>query len=86
MSSQPDIRVRIELCDIVVQILCSVIITILLPQRLDNARAVAHVCSRLAVAHLLPQVLAALPAATTEEQVVIDFVVRGGFCAIEDGW
>lgn len=69
-----------------VQIQGSIVVAILLAQSGDKTGRVARVGSRLAVANLAPQILAALSTAAAEEEVVIDFVVGGGLRAVKHGW
>jgi len=52
MSSEQDISIRIESCDIMVEILGGVVVTIFVAEILHQARRVAGICSRLAVTDL----------------------------------
>lgn len=63
VSRNPDVGVWIQRSDIVVEILRSVVVSVLVPQRGYHTGAVAGECARLAVAHLLPQILAPLSTA-----------------------
>lgn len=85
VSGEPHFGVRIQLSDIVIQILRGVVIAILLPQCSNQTCRVAGVCCSLTVANLPPEVLATLTAATAEEQIVVDLVIRGRLGAVEHG-
>lgn len=86
MPTQPNIGIRVDARDIPIDLLCSVVIPILVPQRLGHTGRVALVRARLAVAHLMPCILPALSTATTEEQVIVDLVVCSRVCPIKDSW
>jgi hypothetical protein len=69
----------------VVEVLSSIVVAVLLTQGRDQTCRVASVGRGLAIADLSPQVLAALTAAATEEEVVVDLVVGGRLGAVEHG-
>lgn len=54
-------------------------------QRFGNTGVVARVRARGAVANLMPSPLSLLRAATTKEQVIINFVIGRGTISIKDG-
>ena len=58
---------------------------VLVHQRLTDARVVAGVRPRRAVADLAPGPLALLAAATAEEEVIVDLIVRRSPRAVPDG-
>lgn len=80
MSYDPDIAVRVEFCHVVVEINRGTVVTGLGLESFDETGRVTRVCACLAIADLTPEVLAALSAATAEEQVIVEFVA--GCCAI----
>ena len=68
-----------------IEIASGKVVVTLLANALDKAGRVAGVGISHAIADLLPAIMSALGAATRAEQIVIQFVVAGGLCAIEDG-
>ena len=86
MANEPNVSVRVNLGNIAVNFLGSIVVAVLVLQRLDNAGRIALEGRSLAVTDLMPGVLPALATATAEEQVVVDFVVCGGLGTVEDGW
>jgi hypothetical protein len=85
MAGHPDLGIRVECCDVVVQVLGRVVVAVLLTKGSDEAGRVAGIGRGLAVADLSPQVLAALAAAAAEEQIVVDLVVCRRLGAVEHG-
>lgn len=85
MTSHPNLGIRIQCRDIVVQVLSSVIVSVLLAKGRDEAGGVAGEGRGLTVADLSPQVLPALAAAAAEKQIVVDLVVCSRLGTIEHG-
>jgi hypothetical protein len=84
MAYDPDIRVRVILRYIGVQVPCRRIITAFVSQRLYYARPVACESGRSTITDLKPGEGALLGAAATGEQVVIDLIVRRRTIAVEN--
>lgn len=84
MARQPDNGVGIELRDVRIQFASSRVVSILVAQSPGNAGVVAGVGARCAVTDLVPGPLSLLSAAATEEQVVVNLVVRGGTVPVKD--
>jgi hypothetical protein len=76
VAHKPDVGIRIYLCDITINLLCSIVVAILVLQCFDHTRCVAAKGRRLAVAYLQPTVSSALATTAGEEEVVVDLVVR----------
>jgi len=83
MSSEQDISIRIESCDVMVEILGGVVVAIFVAEILHQARRVASVCSCLAVTDLQPPARSTCSTAATEEEVVIHFVLGRGLLSVE---
>lgn len=84
MAGHPNICVRVDGGDVVIEVLHGIIVMILSLQSLDQARRVAGVRRSLAIADLEPKERASLAATAAEEEVVIDFVVRRSICAVKN--
>jgi hypothetical protein len=69
----------------VIQVASGKVVVTLLAKAFDKAGGVAGVGISHAIADLLPAIVSALGAATRAEQVVVEFVVAGGFRTVEDG-
>lgn len=80
MACQPDVRVRVLLSDIGVELASGSIITVLLNESRPDACVVTGISACSAIADLVPRPLSLLSAAATEEQVIINLVV--GCCAV----
>jgi hypothetical protein len=85
MACHPDLSVGVECCDVVIQILCSVVVVVLLAEGGNKTGRVAGVGRSLTVADLAPKILPALAAAAAEEQVVVDLIVGSRVRAVEHG-
>lgn len=85
MPCHPDLSTRIERRNIVVKISCSIIVSVLVPERCDKTCRIACISRRLTVTNLSPEILASLATATTEEQVIVDLVICSCLGAIEYG-
>jgi hypothetical protein len=85
MARHPNLGIRIQSGDIVVQVLGSVVVAVLLAQCSNETGRVAGVGRRLTVADLSPQILPTLTAAAAEEQVVIDLVICSRLGPIKHG-
>ena len=85
MASDPNIRVRVELSNITIQVLGGVVVAVLLSQSLDEAGGVAGIRGSLAIANLFPEVLPTLATAATEEKIVINLIIGCGICTVKDG-
>lgn len=83
---QPDICVRVELCHVGVQVNCGSVVPIFTVDRLIDTSQIGRVGLSLTIADLPPKVRASLAAATTEKEVVILLVIRGGSCPIKESW
>jgi len=68
-----------------VQIACRKIVVALLAEAFDKAGRVAGVGVCHAIADLLPFPGSALATTARSEEIVIQFVVASGFCAVKDG-
>lgn len=84
MTSQPYISVRIELCDVMIQLLGCLVIVTPLAQILDQAGRVAGVGRSLTVAYLLPEILTTLSATTASEEIIVELVVARCICAVKN--
>lgn len=80
MTSYPDCRVRVAFSHIGVEFTGSGIVPALLMQGLGDTSVVARVRARRTIANLMPSPLPLLCAATTEEQVIVNFVI--GCCTV----
>ena len=85
VAREPDVGIRVELGDVGVELTRGLVVAALLPQRLHDARVVAGVGARRAVAHLVPGPGALLGAAAAEEEVVVDLVVGGRAISVKHG-
>lgn len=83
VACQPDVGRGVDLRDIRVEVDCSLVVSIFIIHGLHDAGHVGGKNSALAVTGLPPQVRAALTATATEEQIIVDLVVRGGACTIK---
>lgn len=68
-----------------IQIASGKVVVALLAKTLDKAGRVAGVGIGHAIADLFPAIMSALGTATRAKQIVVQFIVAGGFCAVEDG-
>lgn len=83
MPCQPDVRVRIDLGHIGVEVYGGPVIFVLIIHRLHDASQVGGKEGALAVTDLPPKVRASLATAATEEQVVIDLIIRCGASSVK---
>lgn len=86
MTSQPDVGIRIELGYIGVQLPRSLVISILVLERLHNARVVARIGGSGAITNRPHGKRCLLSAAAPKEQVVIDLVVGCRPIPVEHSW
>lgn len=77
MTSEPDMGLWIQCRHIMVEVFRGIVIPVLLSDRSTNAGRIAGIRGRLTPASLVgkPRVFAA---AASEEQIVVDLIVRGG--------
>ena len=85
MAGQPNLRIGVEFCDVEVHVFGSLVVPILNPQRFGHASVVASIGGGLAITNLPAPPGSSLAAATSEKQIVVLFVLRGGSGAIEQG-
>jgi hypothetical protein len=85
MSCDPNVRIRIELCNVCVKIKRLSIVSIFIFQCLDCACIVAGVGRGLTVTDLPPGILSSLTTTATEKQIVIEFVIRSCLSAVKQG-
>lgn len=85
VASQPDVGVGVELSDVVVEVLSSMVVVGLVSQSFHQTGRVAGVGRRLAITDVLPCQLTTLTAAAAPEQVVVKLVVAGRIRAIKNG-
>lgn len=85
MACHPDLCIRVQCCHVVVEILGCIVVAVLLAQSCDQTSRVAGVGLGLTVANLSPQILAALPTAAAEKEVVVNFIVGGRLGSVKHG-
>jgi len=83
MSNDPDIGIWIKCGDIVVEVDRGSIVSRLAFEGFDQTSRVAAIGTRLAITYLSPEIWATLGAATTEKQIVVQFVPGRGSVAIK---
>ncbi len=84
MAGQPNGRVRIELCDVAVEIKCSSVVMILCCEFSDQAVFIALVCVSSTITDLMPKPVPLLRTTTAEKKIVVDLVVRGSPCTLKN--
>ena len=84
VASHPYLGIGIQSCNVVVEVLGSIVVPVLRPQSRDETGRVAFVGRGLTVANLSPEELSALSAAAAEEEIVVDLVVGSRLRTIED--
>lgn len=85
MSRQPDVRLGVQFGHVGIQVQRGTVVSILVAQLLHQARLIAGVHGRRAVADLPPQIIPALATAAAEEEVVVDLVVDLSSATVVDG-
>lgn len=84
VACEPDVRVGVALCDIVVEITGGEVVVALLSEALDETSRVASISVCHAIAHLLPSVRPTLATAAGAEEIVVQLVVACRFRTIKD--
>lgn len=84
MACKPDVGGGIKFRDVAIEFCGGLVVSIFSRQGADETSLITCECGRRAVTDLSPEVMAALPTATAEEEIVVDFILCRRTSAIKD--